>query len=69
MRSPCQNCPDRYIGCHDHCGAYLSFHEQRKAQNEERHKQNEAFGYAREAERKKLSRQKYTKGKRYQSIR
>ena len=69
MRAPCLNCPDRYVGCHDHCGAYLSYREAQNAQNARERAEAKSYGYVREAERRKLSKQKYTKGKRYQSIR
>lgn len=24
-RAPCKDCPDRYIGCHANCDAYISY--------------------------------------------
>lgn len=28
---PCQNCPDRYPGCHDHCEKYKAAKEKHNA--------------------------------------
>ena len=30
LKAPCKNCPDRYLGCHDHCEKYREFDEERK---------------------------------------
>lgn len=27
MNSPCQNCPERRLVCHDRCPAYMEYHE------------------------------------------
>lgn len=28
MKAPCQNCPDRYPGCHDLCVKYKDYREE-----------------------------------------
>lgn len=28
MNSPCQNCTERRLVCHDYCPAYLEYHEE-----------------------------------------
>ncbi|MBO7712381.1 MAG: hypothetical protein J6S85_02735 [Methanobrevibacter sp.] len=28
MKSPCKDCPERYIGCHSACGKYKDFRKQ-----------------------------------------
>ena len=30
MKAPCKDCPDRYLGCHDHCEKYKEFDAERK---------------------------------------
>lgn len=37
---PCKNCPDRYLGCHDHCERYLEDKKKRLDQKEEIRRQN-----------------------------
>lgn len=37
---PCKDCPDRYLGCHDHCRRYLEDKEKRLAHMEEIKRQN-----------------------------
>lgn len=32
MNSPCQNCPERRLVCHDRCPMYLAYHEERVAE-------------------------------------
>lgn len=29
MHSPCQACPQRKLTCHDKCGAYLAYNEEK----------------------------------------
>ena len=40
--SSCKNCPDRYIGCHQHCETYKAFkaEKDRVRENEKQFKQN-----------------------------
>ena len=41
IKSPCQYCLDRKIGCHSRCERYLAFAEYRKRINTNRHKEIE----------------------------
>ena len=25
LKAPCKDCPDRYLGCHDHCDKFKEF--------------------------------------------
>lgn len=34
MKSPCKDCPERYVGCHSECGKYKYFRRKLEAQNE-----------------------------------
>ena len=40
--SSCKDCPDRYIGCHQHCETYKAFkaEKDRVRENEKQFKQN-----------------------------
>ena len=29
IESPCKDCPDRYLGCHDHCEKFQAFREKK----------------------------------------
>lgn len=41
LKAPCKDCPDRYLGCHDHCDKYKAFDVERKAIQEQRFKQRQ----------------------------
>lgn len=28
--APCKDCKERYVGCHDHCNKYQSWHKERE---------------------------------------
>jgi len=30
LKAPCKDCPDRYLGCHDHCEKFKKYAEERK---------------------------------------
>lgn len=35
-KSPCKNCPNRYIGCHDSCQNYITYKKQVEMINKKR---------------------------------
>ena len=41
-KAPCKNCPDRYLGCHDHCEKYKEFDDERKRIRDLNSKQKQA---------------------------
>lgn len=45
MNSPCQNCPERRLVCHDYCPAYLEYHEERIKVREALRKERYAASY------------------------
>lgn len=45
MRSPCQNCPERRLVCHDRCPVYMEYHEERVAERQERVEQRRIDEY------------------------
>lgn len=45
MISPCQNCPEHRLVCHDFCPAYLEYHEERVKAREALRKERYATGY------------------------
>lgn len=45
MISPCQNCPERRLVCHDYCPAYLEYHEERVKAREVLRKERYASRY------------------------
>lgn len=57
MQVPCQNCPDRAVGCHGSCVRYRQFKAHREALLAARRKQNEKsaalFDMARHLRRRK----------------
>ena len=30
LKAPCKDCPDRYLGCHDHCDKFKEYDVERK---------------------------------------
>lgn len=44
MKSPCKDCPDRYVGCHDRCSKYLAYKAEREMIRETLHKESIANG-------------------------
>ena len=53
LKAPCQDCPDRYLGCHDSCQKYISFRKQLTAYNEKDQKERDARRYDRYYARKR----------------
>ena len=41
--SPCKDCPNRYLGCHDKCYKYQAFRQARDEYNEMVRKEREAY--------------------------
>ena len=41
--SPCKDCPNRYLGCHDKCYKYRAFRQARDEYNEMARKEREAY--------------------------
>lgn len=39
MKSPCKDCPDRYVGCHERCNKYLAYADEREAERQARYQQ------------------------------
>lgn len=47
MNSPCQNCPERRLVCHDRCPAYMAYHEERIVIQQKRREASEFHVYMR----------------------
>lgn len=45
MNSPCQNCPERRLVCHDRCPAYMEYHEERVAERAARRSRRQVDEY------------------------
>lgn len=45
MRNVCQNCEDRYVGCHSHCDLYLDAKQEYDQERERRKRYNECEQY------------------------
>ena len=63
MRAPCHKCPDRAVGCHSSCSAYLIYHEERERCAEERLRDDPFKGFRR-AGMTRVLREKHRKGRR-----
>ena len=48
LKAPCKNCPDRSLGCHDHCEKYKAYKQEHKELNDLKRKaiQSENDWYA-----------------------
>ena len=44
MKSPCKDCPDRYVGCHERCSKYLAYKAEREAERQARYRDYIADG-------------------------
>lgn len=44
MKSPCKDCKDRCVGCHDSCSKYLAYNAEREAERQARYQQYIADG-------------------------
>lgn len=49
MMCPCQNCTERYPGCHDNCGAYTSWKAERDGYKAEKRRQDLVTAVMRES--------------------
>lgn len=45
MTCPCQDCHERRLVCHDHCEAYLAYHEARVAAREKAQRERVAADF------------------------
>lgn len=45
IESPCKDCPDRYLGCHDRCEKYQAFKKDKNNYKEELAKTKEKYAY------------------------
>lgn len=53
-QSPCKDCPDRVLGCHDRCEKYQAFDKANKDRNEKIHFNDRLMG-DNEIERRKAN--------------
>lgn len=44
MKSPCKDCLDRYVGCHERCSKYLAYKAEREAERQARYRDYIADG-------------------------
>ena len=46
MKSPCKDCPDRYVDCHSRCKKYLAYAAERETERQARYQQYIVDGYS-----------------------
>ena len=56
MICPCRDCYDRRIGCHSTCEKYIKWSNKKKAQKQERKRDNDYINYIRTSREKMKSR-------------
>lgn len=44
MKSPCKDCPERYVDCHSRCKKYLAYAAEREAERQARYHEYIADG-------------------------
>lgn len=56
MSCPCRDCYDRRVGCHSTCEKYIKWSDKKKAQKQERGRDNDYIDYIRTFREKMKSR-------------